>query len=287
MLADGATAPASELAVEAALPVFARVGGAVVHDDGDLRRIATGRPYASFNHVYAVRLGPAGADARIAETNAAMAAEASLPATWWIGPSTLPADLGPRLAALGLREEEPEFGMVIDPAADRPPVERAPGATIEQVTDDDGLRDWTAVMDASYGWTDVTKADAVISVYRTATGADAPWIHLIVRVEGEAAACGSLFGVDGHAFVTNIGTVPARRRLGLGSVVTSALLDVARDRGHRAATLTASVMGRPLYARLGFVEDARFERSARVARRLESSRRCPGRPCAARRTRGR
>ena len=65
--------------------------------------------------------------------------------------------------------------MVIDPAADRPPVERAPGATIEQVTDDAGLRDWTAVMDASYGWTDVTKADAVISVYRTATRADAPW----------------------------------------------------------------------------------------------------------------
>lgn len=257
---EGATAPASELALEAALPVFARVGGAAVHDDGDLRRIATGRPYASFNHVSAVRLTSAGAGARIATVNAAMAAEASVPATWWVGPSTSPTDLGTRLAALGLREEEPEFGMVIDPAAPRPVVGRPAGATVEEVADDAGLRDWTAVMHASYGWTDATKADAVLAVYRSVTAGSAPWIHLNVRLDGEVAACGSLFLIDGHAFVTNIGTIPARRRLGLGSVVTSALLDLARERGHPAATLTASVMGRPMYARLGFREDARFER---------------------------
>jgi ribosomal protein S18 acetylase RimI-like enzyme len=251
---------ASELALDAALPVFARVGGGGIHDEGDLRRIATGRPYSSFNHVYAVHLSPSEADARIAAVNAAMAAAGSIPATWWIGPSTQPSDLGVRLAALGMREEESEFGMVIDPAGPRPAVETPPDATIEAVTDDAGLRDWTAVMDASYGWTDRTKADAVLAIYRAPAPGTAPWVHLIVRVDGEAAACGSLFLVDGHAFVTNIGTIPARRRMGLGSVVTCALLDLARERGHRAATLTASVMGRPMYARLGFREDARFER---------------------------
>ena len=253
--------PASELALEAALPVFARVAGAGIHEEPDHRRIATGKPYPSFNHVFAVRL--AGGDAtgaRIGSIDAALRAARSTPATWWIGPSTEPGDLRAHLAAAGLREEEPEFGMVIDPAGDRPAVALPPGAAVETVTDDAGLRDWTVVMDASYGWTDATKADAVLSVYRTATGPDAPWVHLIVRHDGEPAACGSLFLVEGHAFVTNIGTVPARRRLGLGSVVTSALLDLARDRGYRTATLTASVMGRPMYARLGFVEDARFER---------------------------
>lgn len=260
MPSEAGTAPVSELALEAALPVFARVGGGGIHEDGDLRRIATGKPYASFNHISGVRLTPAAVETRIAEVNERMRRDASIPATWWIGPSTRPVDLRDRLAALGLREEEPEFGMVIDPGADRPPIDLPDGASIEEVVDDAGLQDWTTVMDGSYGWTDATKADAVLSVYRALTGPAAPWIHLVVRHDGEAAACGSLFVVDGHAFVTNIGTIPTRRRLGLGSVVTSALLDVARERGFRAATLTASVMGRPMYARLGFVEDARFER---------------------------
>jgi GNAT superfamily N-acetyltransferase len=256
---DAPTPAASELALEAALPVFARVSGADVIDDRDHRRIATGRPFASFNHVSGVRFTDRDADARIADVNAALAAAGSVPATWWIGPSTRPLDLRTRLEAFGMREDEPELGMVIDPAGDRPAVPTPSGVTLDEVVDDAGLQDWTSIMAAAYGWADPAKADAVLSVYRTPL-AEPPWIHLIVRHRGVAAACGSLFVVDGHAFVTNIGTAPEHRRLGLGSVVTSAVIDLARDRGHPAATLTASVMGRPMYERLGFVEDARFER---------------------------
>ena len=259
MRPDASTPSASELALEAALPVFARVSGADVIEERDHRRIATGRPFASFNHVSGVRFAEDDADARIADVNAALAAAGSVPATWWIGPSTRPTDLRERLGALGMREDEPEFGMVIDPAGDRLTVEMPSGATLEEVVDDAGLRDWTAVMAASYGWADAAKADAVLSVYRTPLD-EPPWIHLIIRHRGVPAACGSLFVVDGHAFVTNIGTAPEHRRLGLGSVVTSAVVDLARDRGYGVASLTASVMGRPMYERLGFVEDARFER---------------------------
>jgi ribosomal protein S18 acetylase RimI-like enzyme len=259
MRPEAATAPASEQALEAALPVFARVGGAAIHDEGDLRRIASGRPYASFNHVYAVRLGADDIDRRITAVGEAMRSAGSVPATWWIGPSTLPSDLAKCLTAAGLREDEPEFGMVIDPTAARPSADVPDGTTVEQVTDDTGLADWTAVMGASYGWADPTKADAVMSVYRSVTSSP-PWIHVLVRLDGEPVACGSLFLVDGHAFVTNIGTVPAQRGRGLGSLVTAATLDLARELGHRVASLTASVMGRSMYARLGFREDARFER---------------------------
>jgi GNAT superfamily N-acetyltransferase len=259
MPSDDPTPTASELALEAALPVFARVSGADVIAERDHRRIATGRPFASFNHVSGVRFADDDADRRIADVNAALVAGSSVPATWWIGPSTRPRDLRERLGALGMREDEPEFGMVIDPAGDRPAIRTPAGVTLEEVVDDAGLQDWTTIMAAAYGWADPAKADAVLSVYRTPLD-EPPWIHVIVRQRGVAAACGSLFIVDGHAFVTNIGTAPEHRRLGLGSVVTSALVDLARDRGHAAATLTASVMGRPMYARLGFVEDARFER---------------------------
>ena len=257
---DPAAAPISERALEAALPVFARVGDAAIHDDGDLRRIATGRPYESFNHVYAVRLGADDADLRIAAVDEAMRGSGSLPATWWIGPSTRPEDLAHRLNAAGLREDEPEFGMVIDTAATRPRAETPRDATVVRVTDDAGLHDWTSVMAASYGWSDPTKADAVLSVYRSVPSSDRPWVHLLVRVDGQPVACGSLFLVGGHAFVTNIGTVPTERGRGLGSLVTTATVDLARELGHPVASLTASVMGRSVYARLGFREDARFER---------------------------
>jgi GNAT superfamily N-acetyltransferase len=263
MPSDAPTSPTSERALEAALPVFARAGdggSTAVHDEGDLRRIATGRPYASFNHIYAVRLRDPGVEARIAAVGESMRRSRSVPATWWIGPSTRPADLGRRLAAAGLREEEPESGMVIDPADPRPRTDAPSGVTVGRVTDDAGLRDWIAVMDRAYGWADRAKADAVLAVYRSVPASGRPWIHLVARVEGEPAACGSVFLVDGQAFVTNIGTVPAHRGRGLGSLVTSALLDLVRDLGHREATLTASVMGRSMYARLGFREDARFER---------------------------
>ena len=96
---------------------------------------------------------------------------------------------------------------------------------------------------------------------RPTSNREAPWRHVVVRHEGRPAACASLFTTDGHAFVTNVGTIPAARGVGLGTAATLAVVDIARRLGYQRATLTASLMGRGVYARIGFREDAVLGRS--------------------------
>jgi GNAT superfamily N-acetyltransferase len=255
----------SELALEAALPAFTRLRGATMTDDGDLRRIATGRPDAAFNHVLAIRLRPEDVARRVTQVDAALIASASVPATWWISPSTRPADLGARLAALGLREEEPEFGMVIELGGELTPIDLPPDVTVAELAESSDLTGWTAVMAAAYGWRDPRKAEAMGELYRARPGVEQPWVHVLAHRDGRPVACASLFTIGGHAFVTNVGTIPNARGAGLGSAVTAATLRVAHRAGFSRASLTASLMGRRMYARLGFQEEARIDRYTVVA----------------------
>jgi ribosomal protein S18 acetylase RimI-like enzyme len=249
----------SELALEAALPVSARLAGAELVDEGDLRRLASGRPYASFNHVFAVRLQADAVERRIEVVSAALRTRGSLPATWWITPSTRPVDLAARLASNGLLPDEPEFGMVID-LESAPATPRVEGVDIAPLEESADLAGWTEVMAAAYGWSDEGKARALVELYHPRPGEAAPWVHVVASRDGRPLAVASLFRVDGHAFVTNVGTVPEARGEGLGSAVTLATLVIARRHGYRVASLTASVMGRSMYTRLGFREECRLER---------------------------
>jgi GNAT superfamily N-acetyltransferase len=249
----------SERALEAALRVFTRLGGATLFEDGDLRCIASGRPYAAFNHVVAIRIADNAVERRVAEVGAALRTARSLPATWWTSPSTRPLDVAARLSALGLREAEPEYGMVIELEASPRGVDVQRGIVLEELADDADLTEWTAVMAAAYGWRDPSKATAMADLYRRAPG-EVPWVHVLASRDGRPVACASLFTTGGHAFVTNVGTIPEARGQGLGSAVTSATLAIARRVGFGRASLTASAMGRSMYAQLGFRDEVRIDR---------------------------
>ena len=78
--------------------------------------------------------------------------------------------------------------------------------------------------------------------------------------DAAALAIPAMFSGAGHAFVTNVGTIPSARGQGLGTQATLAVLDIAARQGARRATLTASRMGRGVYARIGFRDDALLRR---------------------------
>ena len=248
----------SEAAFAAAVSLLGRLRGARLCVDPDVTWLASGRPLASLNNVFAVALrgDPAAIDARIEAVHADVSDGGSLPATWWIGPGTTPPDLAAHLRAHGLTEAEPEFGMVVD--VDGLP---APAGDVEEVGEA-GLDEWLGVMGRSYGWSDPRAIAAWTELYRDAFGdPEAPWWHVVVRDGGGAAvACASLFPAGETGFVTNVGTVPEARGAGHGTSATLAVLAIARRLGYRRASLTASVMGRGVYARIGFREDARLER---------------------------
>jgi GNAT superfamily N-acetyltransferase len=253
----------SEASLKAALSLLGRLPGARVHDAPDISWLASGRPLASLNHVHGIRLRGESAviDARIDQAHASVTDHGTVPATWWIGPATEPSDLGVRLAARGLTEAEPEFGMVVD-VADLPP----PQGQIEEVGKGQ-LYAWLGVMGRSYGWSDHRAIEAWTELYRGAfDDPDPPWWHVLVRDEGAPVACASLFPAGDLGFVTNVGTVPEARGAGFGTAATLAVLAIARRQGFRRASLTASLMGRSVYARIGFREDARLDRFVSAAR---------------------
>ncbi len=260
----------SEAALEAALGVIAGLPGAELHVEDDATWVAGARPLEGLNHVLRAQL--AGDDMaierRIDDLDAGLRRRGSVPATWWIGPSTTPADLDARLARRRFVETEPEYGMVLDLTAWR---ERPVGSDVEIVGDAAGLDAFLSVMAGAYGWTDDGRSSAWAELYRLpaeaaeAAGAepadaDRTIRHVVVRRDGRPAACASLFSSDGHAFVTNVGTIPAARGQGLGTLATLAVVDIAARQGTRWATLTASRMGRGVYLRIGFREDALLRR---------------------------
>lgn len=252
----------SEATLVAALAVIGRLPGAEVQTHPDTTLVAAGRPLDGMNHVLRAEIDGSDAtvEARIDEIDASLRARGSVPATWWIGPSTRPGDLARRLEARGFTEAEPEYGMVIDLDAMTVPAAAHSGA-VTAVDDAAGLEDFLAVMAGAYGWPDDGRSNAWAELYRLpVTVGDQPWRHVVVRARGRAAACATLFTAGEHAFVTNVGTIPSERGRGLGTTATLAVLLIAADLGYRRASLTASRMGRGVYARIGFRDDALLER---------------------------
>jgi ribosomal protein S18 acetylase RimI-like enzyme len=68
----------------------------------------------------------------------------------------------------------------------------------------------------------------------------------------------------GVAGVYWVGTVPAARGRGLAELCTRAAGNAGFDRGARIAALQASVMGEPLYRRMGYVEVTRYPLMAQL-----------------------
>ena len=63
-------------------------------------------------------------------------------------------------------------------------------------------------------------------------------------------------GVRGY--VTNVYTAPEHRRKGLSKMLLTKLLDDARSRGIKKLWLGASKLGRPLYEKLGFLQQESY-----------------------------
>jgi GNAT superfamily N-acetyltransferase len=56
-----------------------------------------------------------------------------------------------------------------------------------------------------------------------------------------------------------VAALEAARGRGIGTAITLAPLLDARDRGYRVGVLQASEMGYPIYARMGFTEQFRYQ----------------------------
>ncbi len=208
-------------------------------------------PLLPANGVLRADFPPGDVDRHIAQTLEIFRSR-RVPMTWWIGPSSRPADLGRRLEAQGLARLGDEQGMAADLATMKEEWPAVPGLTIARVADDGDLRHWLRVFARAFG---VPACQA--RVIRTieaglGLGAELPRQLYLGRLGKKAVATALLFLGAGVAGLYAIATLPAARGRGIGTAMTLAALRQAQAQGYRVAVLSASAMGLPVYRRLGF-----------------------------------
>jgi len=146
-------------------------------------------------------------------------------------------------------------GMVafpIDHLAAEPPA--PPGFEIRRVTDEAGVEDHRAVVTAGFG---VVRSVAVGTAGLDLLGSAECTIY-VGYADGVAVTSGMGWRSGRTIGVYAISTVPAARRLGYGEAMTARVVADGIAAGCDVAALQASEAGRPIYERLGFRVDVRY-----------------------------
>lgn len=121
------------------------------------------------------------------------------------------------------------------------------GVEISVLSGNDDLRDLWNVQATAFGM----RPDVVRAYLGPATiGADGVSCF-VARLDGRAVSSSLAIEIDGSVGVFGVGTLPEARGRGIGTAVTAAAVDSARERAD-LAWLQASADGRPVYERMGF-----------------------------------
>ena len=186
-----------------------------------------------FNRLTAVRWpeDPRAFDARLTDTNELFVALGRKPYVWAIPDLSTPRDLIARLAANGFVNQGGGYDMILvrEPEGARE-VPLPTGAVLERwncpsAQDRPGVtRALARVIGESFHIPESRHTNLTAEVELTL---QQPSFHAyLLRIDGEPVATGERYSFDGASYLSSIGTRPAWRGRGFGSLITLAL---ARD----------------------------------------------------------
>jgi ribosomal protein S18 acetylase RimI-like enzyme len=186
-----------------------------------------------FNRLTAVRWPEDGRafDARLRDTNELFAALGRKPYMWAIPGLSTPGDLTARLAANGFVNQGGGYDMILvrEPES-RLSVPLPTGAVLERWNCPSGqdrpavARALARVIGESFHIPESRHPNLIAEVELTL---QQPGFHAyLLRIDGEPVATGERYSFDGASYLSSIGTRPAWRGRGFGSLITLAL---ARD----------------------------------------------------------
>ena len=227
-----------------------------VHDDAEMLWTLSSLGYATFNTVHRAQLTPETSETVIANVMRRGSLR-GVPLLWWLGPLSRPRDLGARLAAVGWQPGEEQPGMALELARMASP-SCPPGLRFERVLSASGLVHWWEIACQVNGRPRDIVADGTRCYSRMALQPDSALQCYLGWLNGQPVATACLVFGAGVAGLGGVGTLPQVRMRGIGTAMTLAALDRARELGYQYVVLRASEQGEPLYRRLGFREYGRF-----------------------------
>ncbi len=239
------------------LMALGRAAGAEERDDGRVRWVIGNSPIDYHNCVVHADLTQEEADGEIEASLERMRAR-GVPASWHVGPSMRPPDLGEHLIAHGFEYGGDDIGMAVDLSELPEEVPTPADFVVERVRNEAGLAAWIETLGSGFGEGPV-EAEWVGEMYlRLGLGDEGAWRHYLGLLACEPVATATSFFGAGVAGIYFVFTVERARRRGIGVGITLAALQEARDLGYSAGVLGSSEMGYPVYRRLGFVEYCRI-----------------------------
>jgi ribosomal protein S18 acetylase RimI-like enzyme len=179
--------------------------------------------------------------------------------TWSLGPSLQNPPLKNRLLAHGRSQGEELPSLLLDLHALQAPEKKPAGLSIEVVDHEEAFQQFMHVVAVSS-----TLPDPVAG-YLSGLDHGDKFLHdpacryYLGRINGEAVATTLLLQCEGIAGIYVVGTIPERRKQGIGTALTLAALADARDLGYHIAVLQASEMGVRIYRKLGFQDQSLFQ----------------------------
>ncbi|TDD41976.1 GNAT family N-acetyltransferase [Nonomuraea terrae] len=176
-----------------------------------------------------------------------------VPRIWWAGPDS---DAGTADALLSLGAVRLSRMPIMTVATDRAASAPMPaGLRITETTD---LSEFVPAYGRVSG---ISRAGVAAAIEReSAFSADGTVIRLAARLDDDVLA-GTTVAWLSHDLLTLyfVGTQPEQRSRGVASALTTAALDLARERGVRTAALTSTSVAESLYHRIGFRTAGTFD----------------------------
>jgi len=232
---------------------FAVLPGAQLISNGEVFGVMTGLPRTFFNGIATTNFDGAGVDAAIERTIEPFRAN-DCAFRWWVTPGTRPAELGPMLAAHGLRHVYDSAAMTADLTRPAANVAVEGDLDIRRVAGIEEMQEWSNVLLRVFG-ASAFETDAWLTAFsQIGLHEDSSWAHFVAFAGGSAVATTSLMLAGELAGVYHVATLPEARGRGIGAAVNAAALQYARERGAREAVLQSSEMAVGVYRRIGFVQ---------------------------------
>ncbi len=221
------------------------------HVTDEIEWVITGVWDNTFNGVVRAQLSEAHADQVIDEV-ARRFRERDVPHLWFLNVDSRPANLEQRLLAHGWVRLREGVGMAVDLSAIASPFPPPAGLTIERAVDEAGIAQW---IDLHPHYLENDQRDEPRERLYISLGlsGDQPLHHYIARLNGESVGALSLFLGREAAGIYNVEVAEARRRRGVGTAMTRAVLEEARDLGYGVGVLGPTRESRSMYERLGLV----------------------------------